>query len=48
MTILRARQATGLDPLTLLAPGLSVLLLVLYAATATAAGWVAMTRRDVA
>ena len=43
-----AKAATGQDPLTLLAPGLSVLLLVLYAAGATALGWVAMTRRDVA
>ncbi len=43
-----AKAATGLDPQTLLAPGLAVSLLVLYTAAATAVGWVAMTRRDVA
>lgn len=40
------KAATGHDPL--LAPGLAVSLLALYAAVATAAGWVATTRRDVA
>jgi ABC-type transport system involved in multi-copper enzyme maturation permease subunit len=43
-----AKAATGQDPLTLLAPALSVLLLVLYALAATALGWVTMARRDVA
>ena len=40
------KAASGQDPL--LAPGLAVLLLALYAAAAAAAGWVATTRRDVA
>jgi hypothetical protein len=40
------RAASGQDPL--LAPGLAVLLLTLYAAAAAAAGWVSTTRRDVA
>jgi ABC-2 type transport system permease protein len=39
---------SGQDPDTLLAPGLSALLLALYAAAAAALGWVATTRRDVA
>lgn len=38
--------ASGQVPM--LAPGLAVLLLALYAAAAAAAGWVATTRRDVA
>ncbi|MHB8645647.1 MAG: ABC transporter permease [Thermomicrobiales bacterium] len=40
------KAASGQDPL--LASGLAVLLLALYAAAAVAAGWVAATRRDVA
>jgi hypothetical protein len=40
------RAASGQDPL--LAPGLAVCLLALYAAAAAAAGWVSTTRRDVA
>ncbi|MGI8559422.1 MAG: ABC transporter permease subunit [Solirubrobacteraceae bacterium] len=39
------KAASGLDPL--LAPGLAVLLLALYAAAAAAAGWVATIRHDV-
>lgn len=42
-----ATAATGQDQQTLLAPGLAVLLLALYAAAAAAVGWVATTRRDV-
>jgi ABC-2 type transport system permease protein len=38
---------SGQEPDTLLAPGLSVVLLGLYALAATAAGWLATTRRDV-
>ncbi len=40
------KAASGQDPL--LAPGLAMFLLALYAAVAAAAGWVATTRRDVA
>ncbi|MBI2756762.1 MAG: ABC transporter permease subunit [Chloroflexi bacterium] len=40
------KAATGQDPL--LAPGLAVLLLALYAVASTAAGWVSTERRDVA
>ena len=40
------RAASGQEPLV--APGLAVLLLALYAAAAAAAGWLATTRRDVA
>jgi ABC-2 type transport system permease protein len=43
-----AKAASGQEPLTLLAPGLAVFLLALYAAAGAAAGWVATTRRDVA
>lgn len=39
------KAASGQDPL--LAPGLAVFLLALYAVAAAAAGWVATTRRDV-
>lgn len=39
---------SGQEPDTLLAPGLSLLLLALYALAAAAAGWVATTRSDVA
>jgi ABC-2 type transport system permease protein len=39
---------SGQDPSTLLAPGISLLLLALYAAAAAVAGSVATTRRDVA
>jgi ABC-2 type transport system permease protein len=39
---------SGQDPNTLLAPGISLLLLALYAAAAAVAGSVATTRRDVA
>jgi ABC-2 type transport system permease protein len=39
------KAASGQDPL--LAPGLAVLLLTLYAAAAAIVGWVATTRRDV-
>jgi hypothetical protein len=38
---------SGQEPDTLLAPGLSLLLLALYAAAAAAAGLVATNRRDV-
>jgi hypothetical protein len=41
-----AKAAVGQDPR--LAAGLAVVLLALYAATVTAAGWVTTTRRDVA
>lgn len=41
-----AKAASGQDPL--LAPGLAVLFLAVYAAIAVAAGWVATTLRDVA
>ncbi len=40
------KAASGQDPL--LAPGLAVVLLALYAAAAVAAGWATTTRRDVA
>jgi ABC-2 type transport system permease protein len=43
-----AQAASGQDPQTLLAPGLAVVLLALYAAAAVAVGWVATIRRDVA
>jgi ABC-type transport system involved in multi-copper enzyme maturation permease subunit len=44
-----AQAASGLDPQKqLLAPGLSLLLLALYAVVAGAAGWLAISRRDVA
>jgi ABC-2 type transport system permease protein len=43
-----AQAASGQSPQTLLAPGLAVFLLALYAAAAAAAGWLATTRRDVA
>jgi hypothetical protein len=39
--------ASGQEPDTLLAPGISLLLLSLYAAAAAVAGWLATTRRDV-
>jgi ABC-2 type transport system permease protein len=42
-----ASAVSGQDPDTLLAPALGALLLALYATAATAAGWVATTRRDV-
>ncbi|MGH2779870.1 MAG: ABC transporter permease subunit [Gaiellaceae bacterium] len=42
-----AAAMTGLDPETLLAPAAGALLLVLYAAAATAAGTLATLRRDV-
>jgi ABC-2 type transport system permease protein len=38
--------ASGQEPL--LAPGLALILLALYATAAVAAGWLATTRRDVA
>jgi ABC-2 type transport system permease protein len=40
--------ASGQDPETLLAPAVGLVLLLLYAVAAGAAGWVATTRRDVA
>ncbi len=43
-----AAAITGLDRETLLAPAAGALLLVLYAATTAAAGWIATLRRDVA
>jgi ABC-type transport system involved in multi-copper enzyme maturation permease subunit len=43
-----AMAATGQDPLTLLAPWLSLVLLALYAVATTSLGWVTMARRDVA
>ncbi len=42
-----AAAISGQDPDMLLAPGIGLLLLALYAASAAAAGWVATTRRDV-
>jgi ABC-2 type transport system permease protein len=39
------RAASGQEPL--LAPGLALVLLVLYAAAAAAAGWLVTTRRDI-
>jgi ABC-2 type transport system permease protein len=39
---------SGQEPDTLLAPGVSLLLLALYAMAAAVAGWLATTRRDVA
>lgn len=39
---------SGQEPDTLLAPGISLLLLVLYAVAAAAIGWLATTRRDIA
>jgi len=44
----RARWATRQADVPLLAPGLAVLLLALYAVTAVAAGRMATIRRDVA
>jgi ABC-2 type transport system permease protein len=38
---------SGQEPDTLLTPGLSLLLLALYAAAAVAVGWLATKRRDV-
>jgi len=42
-----AKAASGLGGDPVIAPGLAVLLLALYAVAAAAAGWVATTRRDV-
>lgn len=43
-----ATAAAGLNSQTLLAPGLALVLLSLYALAAAIGGWVATTRRDVA
>lgn len=42
------RALSGQDPATLLAPAVGLVVLVLYAAAAAGAGWMAATRRDVA
>jgi hypothetical protein len=42
-----AAAISGQDPGTLLAPALGAVLLAVYAAAVTAAGWLATTRRDV-
>lgn len=43
-----AMAISGQEPDTLLAPAVALVLLVLYALAAAAAGWLATTRRDVA
>jgi ABC-2 type transport system permease protein len=44
---LAAAAVSGQDPDTLLAPALGAVLLTVYAAASTLAGWLATTRRDV-